>query len=390
VGGIVIKQQPFYWEIKDVITQFVSAIDGCVINRYTNEREVKEKISAKYVFAQKDRVMYDIVNKSQNLTLPIIAINATDVQRTSERVFNKHDSFYYNNAQFNTPGSITRHRTPVPVRISLEMSILAGYQLDLEQIASNFIAYFNPYIILSTKVPTDIGPSYDLEVRTKATWNGTLNIATPVDLTYAEKFRRIGDTSFVLDSWIYPEHVEDVKPIYFIDANFYAISQKIVDTSAYYYLSGETYTLSTYPAGVQGKDTVSLSGTPSVTNIFYSTSSVNIELDSGIVFTGDNTRKLTIYGYNFNRLDYIILSAADTSLYGPLTSLQSTYYGPVSGTILNVDDYSVLSNNIVDINISRFSLSGENFSLIFYNQAGWDTTSNQTTMFWAESGFFYD
>jgi len=332
--------------------------------------------------------MYDIVNRSQNINLPVVALNATSIERTPDRVFNKHDSFYYNNAQFKTPGTITRHRTPVPVRISLDMSILAGFQLDLEQIASNFIAYFNPYIILSTKVPTELGPDYDLEVRTKAQWSGSMSIGTPVELTYAEKFRRIGDTSFVLDSWIYPEHIDDVKPIYFIDANFYSISQKIVDTSTYYYLSGETYTLSTYPVGVQGIDTVSLSGTPTITNVFFASSGNNIEISNGIVFTGENSKHLLFYGYNYNRLDYVILSAADTSLYGPITSFDSTYYGPVSGVVLESNQYEVLNNNLLRVIIPRFSLSGGNFSIVTYNEAGWSSTTDILTMFWAESGFF--
>lgn len=379
----------------------MSAIDGCVISRYNNGREPKEKVSVRYVFAQKERVMYDVVNKSQNITLPVVAIDATAVQRTPDRVYNKHDSFYYNNAEFTSPGTITRHRTPVPVRISLNMSILAGYQLDLEQIASNFMAYFNPYIILSTKVPSELGPAYELEVRTKAQWSGSLNITTPTELTYADKFRRIGDTSFELDSWIYPESVEDVKPIYFIDANFYSISQKIVDESTYYYLSGESFTLSSYPPGVQGKDTISLSGTPSITNIYYSTSSSdtfsnyfyasvgrNIEIDTGIVFTGNTQRRLLIYGYNFNRLDYVLLSAGDTSVYGPLTSINSTYYGTVSGALLSKNDFEVLNDNMLLVTLSPFASAGGSFEIITYNSAGWDTTGKKITMFWAESGFF--
>lgn len=317
--------------------------------------------------------MYDVVNRSQNINLPVVAINATDIQRTPDRVYNKHDSFYYNNSQFLTPGSITRHRTPVPVRISLDLSILAGYQLDLEQIASNFIAYFNPYIILSTKVPSELGPSYDLEVRTKAQWGGSLTISTPIELTYAEKFRRVGDASFTLDSWIYPEAIDDAKPIYFIDANFYVLSGKVLDTSSYYYLSSETFTLSTYPEGVQDKETVSLSGTPTITNIFFSTSGKNIELDSTLSFPASSGCTLLLYGYQFDFLDYVLLSSNNVSMFSSLTSLPSTYYGTVSGQILNLSSYEVLNNNMLQVFVPAVNVAG-NFDIITYNQAGWSST----------------
>jgi hypothetical protein len=33
--------------------------------------------------------MYDIINKAQNLTLPVVAVNLTSVTRDNDRVFNK-------------------------------------------------------------------------------------------------------------------------------------------------------------------------------------------------------------------------------------------------------------------------------------------------------------
>ena len=83
------KNRAFHFEIKNLLTQFVAAFDDTVISRYNKDRERKNNIEVRYVFAPKQRVMYDIINKAQNLTLPVVAINLTGVSRDNDRVFNK-------------------------------------------------------------------------------------------------------------------------------------------------------------------------------------------------------------------------------------------------------------------------------------------------------------
>ena len=315
--------------------------------------------------------MYDIINRAQNLTLPVVTIDVTNVQRDPNRVFNKQDSFTHNTTESTTPRAITQYRTPVPVQISISLSILAGYQLDLEQIASNFMAYFNPYIILATKVPSDHGPDYDLEVRTKATWDGSLNISTPTQTTYADKFRRVGEANFILDAWIYPESADDIEPIYFIDANFYAVNDDL-DTSSYYYLSGEAFTLSSYSAGTEHKETVSLSGTPTITNIFYAASGQNLAIESTFVIPDANERVILLYGHQFEFTDLVLLSATSDSLFSGLTSFTDTNYGTVSGYPLS--SFEVLNNNMLQVTIPSTVGVAAEFDLVTYNQAGWSAT----------------
>ena len=40
------------------------------------------------MFAPKQRVMYDIINKAQNLTLPVVTVNLEGITRDNSRVFN--------------------------------------------------------------------------------------------------------------------------------------------------------------------------------------------------------------------------------------------------------------------------------------------------------------
>ena len=38
------KSDPFYFEIKDMLTQFVAAFDGIVIKRFNKEREAESSL----------------------------------------------------------------------------------------------------------------------------------------------------------------------------------------------------------------------------------------------------------------------------------------------------------------------------------------------------------
>ena len=58
------KSDPFYFEIKDVMTQFIAAFDDVVIARYNRAREKQDRIQVRYVYAPKQRVVHDIVNLS--------------------------------------------------------------------------------------------------------------------------------------------------------------------------------------------------------------------------------------------------------------------------------------------------------------------------------------
>ena len=53
-----------YFEIQDLVIQFANAFDSIVIGRYNKNREQKDRIFVRYLYAPKQRVLYDIVNLS--------------------------------------------------------------------------------------------------------------------------------------------------------------------------------------------------------------------------------------------------------------------------------------------------------------------------------------
>ena len=78
-----------YFEIQDLIIQFANAFDSIVIGRYNKNRVQKDRIFVRYLYAPKQRVLYDIVNKAKTITLPVVAISINSMTRDNDRVFNK-------------------------------------------------------------------------------------------------------------------------------------------------------------------------------------------------------------------------------------------------------------------------------------------------------------
>jgi T4-like virus Myoviridae tail sheath stabiliser len=215
-----------------MMAQFVTAFDDIVIKRYNVNRKVEDRIAVRSVYSPKQRVLFDIVNIAQTMTLPVVAITIGGISRDNSRVFNKLDGSNY------TQGSnknATHLKAPVPVNIAVNMSIITRFQTDMDQILDNFIPYSNPYVVISWKVPDAFALPNLQEIRCEVLWNGSVDMQYPVDITGQEKARIIADTSFTIKGWIFKEIADPYSNIYYVD---YSLSPENILTS-FELLSGE-------------------------------------------------------------------------------------------------------------------------------------------------------
>ena len=86
--------ETFHFEIRDLIAQFEDFLNGVIIRRYNNQREIQDKIKVSLVWGHKQRVLHDIVNRQAHIELPVIAVTMGGVKRDKTRVFNKIDGSY--------------------------------------------------------------------------------------------------------------------------------------------------------------------------------------------------------------------------------------------------------------------------------------------------------
>lgn len=220
------RSNPFYFEIKDVITQFIAAFNDIVINRHDKYRETRSRVKVRYVYAPKQRVIHDLTNKARHITLPVVAVNIGSISRDESRVFSKLYGSYLSEHERNPlfangPESTTTYHVPqpVPVNIDVNMSIMARYQTDIEQIISNFIPYNDPYVVISWKMPEPFY-SKDVEIRSEVLWSGNLNMDYPENLSSTDPYRLSCDTSFTIKTWLFKKAPETpISNIYRITSN---------------------------------------------------------------------------------------------------------------------------------------------------------------------------
>lgn len=360
----------YNFEVKDLLTQFVAAFDDTVIKRYDKNNNARQEIGVRYVFAPKQRIMYDIVNKAQNIELPVVAINLASVSYDTERVFNKLNNFE-NYANANSASAI---RTPTPVNLTVNMSILCRYMQDMEQIISNFVPYSDPYIILSWKEPVSDDVNNTIEIRSEVLWDQNISLNTPTETTYSDKFRIIADTTFTIKGWLFRSKNERSSPIYFIENNFVNVRPDFNFNQGLSSLEYESFFDSL--TSVADIETITLSGIPDITNIYFNTSGSLLPIDNPITIKRDLSsggRSYTLYGDNYNETEFLMLSSNSAITTG-FTAVSTTYTGEVSGYLLPNSQWNVLNNQILNIMIPALTASGR-FDVIVKNPAGWKTSA---------------
>lgn len=373
------KSRAFSWEIHDLVGQFIAAFDDVVIGRFNRSREEKDRIEVAYVYQPKARVLHDIENRAQNLKLPIGAVVIESVSRNNNRAFNKIEGFTYP-AKRQDGFSKTTVKIPpvVPVDIKVKLSLLATYQTDIDQLISNFAAYANPYIIISWKVPEEFGLPASMPLNSKVEWDGGIVLSYPVDINHSARTVITADASFTIEGWLFKEVTDPINNIFFIDANFYNTrilsAGNFITYDDYATLSGADYSYSEGQIKITEIDTVSISGSPTITNVFYAPSGSGrssfplIDTNYNIANPGN----IVVYGKRFNHTRNVYVSS-NSSIYNNLTAVNFTYYPPFTAALIPNNSYRVITENIMEITLPPLTGSG-NFNIIIDTIVGWDTT----------------
>lgn len=112
----------------------------------------KSVINVNCVLGQRSRILKNWQNAEKRATmkLPMIAINRTGYVRNGERLNNLHNEVKYEMTSHYRKYDLL---TPVPIDISYDVSIIAKYPSDIDQIASNFMIFFNSDIYVSMEHP---------------------------------------------------------------------------------------------------------------------------------------------------------------------------------------------------------------------------------------------
>jgi hypothetical protein len=219
------KSYTFGFETQTILEQFIGAFNDIIIKRYDNNNTLVEPTSGfkvLYVYSPKQRVYNSLKNPAPGgLTVPVVAVSIGGISRDQSRVFNKNDGFNIEYQEPNSDSLVKKILQPVPINITINMTIVTRYQLDMDQILNNFIPYTDPYVIISWKIPNIQNSTIPYELRNEVLWSGSVNIAYPQDLAPTAPFRITAETTFTIKGWFFKKIAEPYKKIYTIQSDYF-------------------------------------------------------------------------------------------------------------------------------------------------------------------------
>jgi hypothetical protein len=278
------------------------------------------------------------------------------VARDNSRVFNKNNGFDipYNNPL--DPSALSKIiRQPIPINITVNMSIMTKYQEHMDQILTNFIPYCDPYVIISWKLPQYGNITNPQEIRTEVLWSGAVNITHPNELQGTQPFRSTADTSFIIKGWFFKKMDEIVKKIYVINEEFFT-SRITNNNSILEKLESET---------------ISISAKPFVHNAFPRTihyyedlaevSNLNIDLLGKYFFKPLNVYVIPSHSQMLSGIERFDLFSSNQKLSG--------LYTPFSG--IKISNFNLIDDRHLKFNLPYPPLSSGYLNVIVQNEAGY-------------------
>jgi hypothetical protein len=200
-------------EIETMMTVFMRALSDIVVKRFNENRQTEDQIKTRLVYAPKQRVLADLLDKDQNLQLPVIACYIGGINRDTNRVFNKLLGTY----NTTSTGNFTNDQTPMPIDLSIKITVATRYQKDMDQIISHIIPYINPYFAVSWRTPAR--PNF--EIRSSVFWDGNVSMSYPIDIASTQVAKVIADLSFTFKGWMFQATpTTEIGSIYTINTTF--------------------------------------------------------------------------------------------------------------------------------------------------------------------------
>lgn len=183
-------------ELITMSTMFMNSMSDIVVKRFNVNKQARDQIKTRIVYAPKQRVLNDLLDRDQNIQLPVISVHIGGIARDESRVFNKILG------TFHTPSNSTssvNEKGPLPVDVTYNVSIMTRYQQDMDQIISHLLPYVNPYFTVSWRTPN----RPDFEIRSNVFWSGNVNITYPFDVTATQVARVVAELTFTFKGWLF-------------------------------------------------------------------------------------------------------------------------------------------------------------------------------------------
>ena len=134
---------------------FKNIFSNIIINKTDSKGNVTP-IAVNCQLAQRSRIFKSWQNAERRakMKMPMIAISRTGYSRNPQRLNNLHNEVKY---ELSSKNRIYELLTPIPIDISYDVSVMSKNVSDIDQIATNFMVFFNSDIYVTCEHPKYAG-----------------------------------------------------------------------------------------------------------------------------------------------------------------------------------------------------------------------------------------
>jgi hypothetical protein len=205
------------------------------LQRVGVNNNVTKEVLVNCVFGNRSRIIknWENTTKRGNMKLPLIVINRTGYSRNSERLNNLHNEVKYE--------MTSKYRsydlyTPVPIDISYDVTIISKYPSDIDQIASNFMIFFNNDIYVTCEHPKYSG----LKMNNQIILNDSISEEFPDELEATQDDLITSTFQFTFKTYLFGGAKKaEIKPKYEVQLSTYLSNDTVVSTLISTELSNE-------------------------------------------------------------------------------------------------------------------------------------------------------
>lgn len=174
-----------------------------------NIKDILQKnIQVPCIFGDRSIILKSLQNHQGAIKLPLIVLQSAGIKTDQIRVADMHvDLIYQRDQQFTRlakdhplyyPYDLRRRR-PLPVTIQYEISLIAKYKEDLDQMMTNWMVHCRPDLYVKWWHPRDKSMPLESEIL----WSHSLSYKKPQQQP-TSKFQYQATTNFTFKTWVFP------------------------------------------------------------------------------------------------------------------------------------------------------------------------------------------
>jgi len=152
----------YYKSLRNTNLAFLDIFNNIQIAKYDRSGNVLSLHTVPVKWAPKEKSYMWAKDQKHEKATPLIAVQLISVEPDPSRITGKTQEIY---SSINSgTNSYKAHMLPSPYVLDYQVTIIANYTVEADQILEAIFASFNPYIFIRTKVTEYDEEAYDLKV----------------------------------------------------------------------------------------------------------------------------------------------------------------------------------------------------------------------------------